>query len=273
MDKDQNKRVAVNEVARELRNQADRDYICARHLYALGFADQFMWQAQQALEKYLKASLLFGSALPHEGGSGVRRLGAGGYGHDLTSLLADFLKLEPWRPELPETVRKYVEHVYRMGLNRYGERHVYRDGDEMPRLDETVWHIRRWCRYSLRMPPKNASATMTPERMVLGEREYMLRMTPGPSQHINGLLESLIAGRGGGSSGVWRQARATLVRWNRWFYAARPSRVLAPRWGSSSGPVWARGWERHPEIAALLSTMGMGAPRSRVGERARSADG
>lgn len=42
MPDDRYKRVAVNEAARELRNQADRDYICARHLYALGFADQFM---------------------------------------------------------------------------------------------------------------------------------------------------------------------------------------------------------------------------------------
>lgn len=262
MADDRHKRVAVNEAARELRNQADRDYICARHVYSLGFADQFMWQAQQALEKYLKAGLLFGSALPHEGGTGIpRRLGGGGYGHNLPDLLGDFVQMEPWRPELPESVRKHVEHVYRMGLNRYGDRHVYRFGDEIPRLDEAVWHVRRWCRYSLRVPPKNASARMTPEKMVLAERGYMLGMQPGPSQHIGGLLESLIAGRRGGSSGMWRHARTSLTRWNQWFFATRPSRFLAQRWGSSSVPVWGRGWTRHPEIAVLLAEIGIGPPR------------
>ena len=84
MTDDKFKRVAINEAARILRNQADCDYICARQIYVIGYADQFMWQAQQAIEKYLKATLLFGSALKHEGWSGIRRLmGRGGYGHDL----------------------------------------------------------------------------------------------------------------------------------------------------------------------------------------------
>lgn len=262
MPDDRYKRVAVNEAARELRNQADRDYICARHLYALGFADQFMWQAQQTLEKYLKAALLFGTALPHEGGTGIRcRLGAGGYGHNLPVLLNDFMKLEPWRPEVPDSVRKHVEHVFRMGLNRYGDRHVYRFGDEMPRLDEAVWHIRRWCHYGQCDLPRNAPETLTRSRWVEVQREYRMRMAPGPSQHIGGLLESLIAGRRGGSNGMWRHARAALIRWNQWFYAARPSRVLAPRWGSSSVPVWGRDWIRHPEVATLLAEIGVGQPR------------
>lgn len=127
---------AINEAARELRNQADRDYICARHLYALGFADQFMWQAQQALEKYPKAAILFNWPLPHEGGTLPGRLDGrkrksdnlAGYGHDLPKLLADLIGIEPWHPEIPPRVRKYAEHITRMGLNRLGDRHAHAGG-------------------------------------------------------------------------------------------------------------------------------------------------
>src|SRR5882672_10776278 len=102
-------RVAINEAARALRDQADLDYISARHLYRLGFGDQFMWQAQQAIEKYLKATLLFAPTLP------PRRLGGGdGYGHNLPLLLSDVLNIDPWRPEVFSSVCKFVEHVHKM---------------------------------------------------------------------------------------------------------------------------------------------------------------
>jgi hypothetical protein len=257
MVKDGHKRMAVNEAARSLRDQADRDYICARHLYALGFADQFMWQAQQTLEKYLKAVILFCSALPHESGTGVQRLT--GYGHRLPLLLDDVQKIEPWRPELPEDVCNHVDHVYRMGLNRYGDQHVYRLGDELPNLDKAVWNIRRWCRYNACIPPKKLQAKMTPDLWIQAMRESLRQMKPGTSQHLKGLLESIIAER---RRGLWRHARASLLRWNHWFYAKRPSSVLPPRWSSSSRPVWDRRETRDPEIAALLESIGVGRPRS-----------
>lgn len=49
----------LNEYAKTLRDSADRDYISARAMYKLEIDDKFFWHVQQALEKYLKAILLF----------------------------------------------------------------------------------------------------------------------------------------------------------------------------------------------------------------------
>ena len=62
----------LNFVGDELLAQADRDYIAARTLYMTGLGSQFLWSAQQALEKVSKSILLF-----H--GKDVREIG-----HNLT---------------------------------------------------------------------------------------------------------------------------------------------------------------------------------------------
>lgn len=219
-------------------------------MYLLGFADQFMWQVQQCIEKYLKATFLFGTALPEEGGPEIRSLVS--YGHDLCRLLQDVQKIDPWYPEFPEAVRTFVEHVVDMGLNRYADRRVYRFGDEMPRLDEAVWEIRCWCRHCLRNPLEGLDVTA--ERWIELERGQMLNCTPGPHQHIGGLLESIIRGDSGG---LWRDAREALLRWNRYFFVDEPSLDTPPRWSSSANPVWTRRWAKKPEIAALFRDLGL----------------
>ncbi len=45
--------------ALHLRDLADKDYISARMSYRVDLTDQFLWSGLQALEKYLKATLLF----------------------------------------------------------------------------------------------------------------------------------------------------------------------------------------------------------------------
>ncbi len=49
----------VNFYAAELRKRADKDYISARLCYQNGLLENFLWDAQQCLEKYLKAIALF----------------------------------------------------------------------------------------------------------------------------------------------------------------------------------------------------------------------
>jgi hypothetical protein len=260
------KRVAVNEVASELRNQADHDYISARHLYALGFADQFMWQAQQTLEKLLKSAILFNWPLPYEAGTLPPRLDGrkrksekqSGYGHDLARMVNDLTAITPWQPDVPAQVRAYISHVQMMGLNRYGDRHEYRIGDELPRLDESVWHLRKWSSYHPLVPPKNHSGSLTQERWIEVRREQTTRLKPGSRQHIGGLLELLLDERRERAMWTRWQARAALIRWNCWFYSTRPSIVSPPRLGSSSVPVWGRGWARNPEVANLLMELGIG---------------
>jgi len=55
---------------RSFRDLADQDYITARIAYRKEFEQQFRWCALQALEKYLKAILIFNS------------VSAKGLGHD-----------------------------------------------------------------------------------------------------------------------------------------------------------------------------------------------
>ena len=269
MGDDRMHRVAVNSVASDLRDQADRDYITARQIYGLGFADQFMWQAQQCLEKYLKSAILYNWALPHEGGTLPSPLGARkrksdgrmGYGHDLPRLLADLIAIQPWQPDIPTATTKHIEHFHRMGLNRYSDQHVYRFGDELLKLDESVWHVRRWCAYHMLTKMKNMPDTLTEQRWIEVQRESVMRLSAGDKQHIGGKLESILDERR--RRGTWTkwQARAALVRWNQWFFAKRPSRYIPPRMGSSSVPVWGRHWAREPGIAALLIEIGV-APTS-----------
>jgi len=231
----------------------------------LGFADQFMWQAQQCLEKYLKSAILFNCAPPHEGGSLPGPLGGRkrkldgriGYGHDLPRLVGDLIAIQPWQPDLPSHTTEYITHVHQMGLNRYSDQHNCRIGDELPKLDEVVWHVRRWCAYHMLTKQKNAPAKLTDQRWIEIQREAVMRRRPGDKQHIGGKLESILDERRG--RGMWTkwQARAALVRWNQWFFANRRSPHRPPRMGSSSIPVWGRGWAKAPEIAALLVEIGV----------------
>jgi hypothetical protein len=56
----QEERVIVNSFATEcFRNVADTDYVAARMHSRFGLIEQFQWSALQAIEKYLKAILLY----------------------------------------------------------------------------------------------------------------------------------------------------------------------------------------------------------------------
>ncbi|OGP57868.1 MAG: hypothetical protein A2162_02300 [Deltaproteobacteria bacterium RBG_13_52_11b] len=44
---------------RSYRDSADQDYIMARQAYRMQFDSQFRWNSLQAVEKYLKAILLY----------------------------------------------------------------------------------------------------------------------------------------------------------------------------------------------------------------------
>jgi len=52
--------IILNTFATDIfRKQADYDYIAARANYRMRLRQQFLWSAHQAVEKYLKAILLF----------------------------------------------------------------------------------------------------------------------------------------------------------------------------------------------------------------------
>lgn len=123
----------VNSFATQsFRDQADRDYIAARLACRYELFPQFLWAAHQAIEKYLKAILLY------------NRVKAAEVGHDL-ALALSLAETLPFQIELSSRSRKFIAHLAEVGEFRYIDIpfHVY--GHILIDLDLAVWEIRRYC--------------------------------------------------------------------------------------------------------------------------------
>lgn len=114
------------------RDQADRDYVAARLACRHELFPQFLWSSHQAIEKYLKAILLY------------NRVKANQVGHDLAQALSLTQSL-PFKINLSERSRKFISHLAVVGEFRYIDVpfHVY--GHILVDLDLTVWEVRRYC--------------------------------------------------------------------------------------------------------------------------------
>lgn len=134
---DDNKQDVLNEFAREsFRKTADQDYIAARMSYKAGLVEPFLWSALHAIEKYLKAILLF-NAIP-----------AINYGHDIERLLCSVKGIESINLGFPQNVENFIQYLNQYGENRYFEGCSLLEEYALDNLDETVWHIRRCCSYN-----------------------------------------------------------------------------------------------------------------------------
>lgn len=124
---------ALNSFATQsFRDQADRDYITARLACRFELFPQFLWSAHQAIEKYLKAILLY------------NRIGAADVGHDLKAAMQLTGSL-PFTIELSDRSRRFIEHLAVCGEFRYIDVPYYIDGHVLVDLDLTVWELRRYC--------------------------------------------------------------------------------------------------------------------------------
>lgn len=114
------------------RDQADRDYIAARLACRHELFPQFLWSSHQAIEKYLKAILLY------------NRIKATQVGHDLARALSLTASL-PFEITLSKRSRKFISHLAEVGEFRYIDVpfHVY--GHILVDLDLAVWEVRRYC--------------------------------------------------------------------------------------------------------------------------------
>jgi len=115
------------------RDIADRDYISARILFRNGLYEQFQWCGLQALEKYLKAILLF-----HD--QPVTK-----FGHDPCKLLEHVKKLPRFKEAFSETTESSCEFFQHEGNNRYFSKLHQIQGDKLTTLDQTVFETRRIC--------------------------------------------------------------------------------------------------------------------------------
>jgi HEPN domain-containing protein len=117
------------------RDQADRDYIAARQACRADLMPQFLWSAQQAVEKYLKATLLY------------NRVPAKKVGHDIATALqlAEAIPKTPFEINLSARSRKFIDHLAIYGQNRYIEKPYHVNGHILVDLDLTIWELRRYC--------------------------------------------------------------------------------------------------------------------------------
>ena len=130
-------------ITQTFRNSADIDYIAARLLYCNGLDQQFLWSAEQAVEKYLKAILLYNG------------INTADIGHLLTRAFDRLDAITDIQFDLPDDTRDFLEYLQVYGTNRYLQHPSFTAGEELLRLDKTVWHIRRYCDY-LRGEIKNS---------------------------------------------------------------------------------------------------------------------
>lgn len=149
-NRDERLKIYCNEVVyRMFVATADGNYILARSAFFLGLAFDFYWLSVHALEKYYKAILLMNG---HS---------AKTYKHDIVKLHKKIRELEP-RLEIENLVAPDIENLRwseepfdsflarfnRFGSpnNRYALYGHYILEDDVLKIDQHIWAVRRFCR-------------------------------------------------------------------------------------------------------------------------------
>jgi len=168
----EDKKDILNDYAtRSLRYTADQDYISARANYKANLIEPFLWSSLHALEKYLKAILLFHTISIKTG-----------YGHNIEKLLDAVENIDTINLRLPEGTKEFIKYINFFGQNRYFETEVFLDAFALDNLDSTVWFIRRQC-YDMREYEGRGLKEISPELQESNPKNYKLP---------NGFLEKVI---------------------------------------------------------------------------------
>lgn len=209
----------INDFAvRSFRDTADRDYITARLAYKAKLFAQFHWSAQQAIEKYLKAILLFS------------RIDSRKIGHDLEAALGLTSEL-PYRIEISAMSKKFVVKLNEIGRFRYFEVPYDYSHLQLLTLDQAVWEIRRYCKvldYTIVKPDGSILQALPIELKRIQASENF----PAHKFHLtNGELERILGDKK-------HPARAGLI-WNNFRFGGRARKTIRiqPHWGSSNSPL------------------------------------
>lgn len=172
--------ILLNDFAtRSFRDVADQDYIAARLSYRYGLIPQFHWQALQALEKYIKAILLY------------NRIKTKKINHDLTKALKRTDKL-PFKLKLSPSTAEFIKHIDNFGRFRYLETSYFTQGPKLVQLDRAIWEIRRYCRvlnYELNSPDDGIKNMLDLE---IKEIENSINQYPHKFRIMGGVLEKIL---------------------------------------------------------------------------------
>ncbi len=230
--------VTLNTFASNIfRKQADYDYIAARSNYRMHLRQQFLWSAHQAVEKYLKAILLFnGESARYYTKTGTTKPKE--FSHNLDALFTKVKEIPIFNIEIDSEDEQFISYLNSQGgANRYISTSAYNTPDALNRLDKLVWNIRRYCQY---IPDRGLGCS----EAVPGMQEAIVRSISDPSNTTNphsfsldnGELESVI------TRAPKDPARKALVWNNLWYGKKKRYRVTYNGFLSFEIPPNERKW-------------------------------
>jgi HEPN domain-containing protein len=115
------------------RNVADRDYISARMGFRLGFVESYLWGSIKAVEKYLKAILIY------NGRNSVT------LSHNLRAIRRQVEGVKEIQFKAGRRESVFMEHLNAFCEGEKLDRNMYKLPKRPTELDHTVWSIRRYC--------------------------------------------------------------------------------------------------------------------------------
>jgi hypothetical protein len=222
------------------REQADQDYVVARACYRMRLREQFLWGSLQACEKYLKAILLFNeksSRYDTAKYKATKPRKNKEFGHNATWLFEVVVRDVPdlLLGQAPAWLADFLKYLTQFGDNRYLSKSTYTIGDELRRLDEAVWILRRvcqnfdWTPNKQNLRPKLIAAAMHPS----------IRKNPAlyrPFGAIDGFLEKKL-------KAPENDAARKALTWKNMFFGNRQRHSLNYRLlSSSANPPQTRDW-------------------------------
>jgi hypothetical protein len=233
-----------------LREQADIDYVVARSCYRMNLREQLLWASLQACEKYLKATLLFNqrSARYDPATYNPNKRRNDEFGHNLTSLFKAVQAIGDLPLDKPNWLPDFLEYLTTFGNNRYLSRATYAKGDELRRLDEVVWVLRRVCKDFDFTPDGQGGRNLRPALIKYASLPEH-RKNPAlyrPFGAIDGFLEKKL------KAPKTDPARKALV-WNNMFFGQRQRHTLSyTAFSSSANPPQTRSWFSDPTIKGQI---------------------
>jgi HEPN domain-containing protein len=168
---------------RSFRDSADQDYIMARQAYRMQLDSQFRWNSLQAVEKYLKAILLYNER------STI------GIIHNLVEALKRVRDIADLQFDVPKRSEDYIEYLDTYGEDRYLSYPTHLPFRALVQLDETIWSIRRYC-YFMRQEFRRGEEVINllePNKKKLASIQY--KNFPNRYRISNGYLEKVLAKR------------------------------------------------------------------------------
>jgi HEPN domain-containing protein len=204
---------------RSFRDIGDQDYIAARLACRASLRPQFKWSGLQAIEKYLKAILLY------------NRVEAGRVGHSLEEALKCCEKL-PFEMSLTEETHQMIGFLDESVGLRYLEVSYLIHGPKLYELDRAVWEVRRYCKvldYKRTMPNGETESMLGPELAAIEQarkKPFHTFRLPG------GLLERIL-------DNPKNPARSALI-WQNAFFGSRGRRSVSIPTGlhAVNAPLW-----------------------------------